>query len=158
MWAKSFLKAKYNLINYFPKLDLFNLSFSNDSFCKHCVQNMENCQSEIDNVRKQLENVVAEMNLKKLIVDKTKEEVSVLCRLVTEFESEKKVVPQSLQRNFHQKYLKLRLFQTDFRKLQEIQSKVMHQYSDLLVKLCELKGWRTDVMEFSDSSDSDSSD
>ena len=119
---------------------------------------MENCQREIDNVRKQLENVVAEMNLKKLIVDKTKEEVSVLCRLVTEFESEKKVVPQSLQRNFHQKYLKLRLFQTDFRKLQEIQSKVMHQYSDLLVKLCELKGWRTDVMEFPDSSDSDSSD
>ena len=51
---------------------------------------MENCQCEIDNVRKQLENVVAEMNLKKLIVDKTKEEVSVLCRLVTELESEKK--------------------------------------------------------------------
>ena len=119
---------------------------------------MENCQREIDNVRKQLENVVAEMNLKKLIVDKTKEEVSVLCRLVTKFESEKKVVPQSLQRNFHQKYLKLRLFQTDFRKLQEIQSKVRHQYSDLLSKLCELKGWRTDVMEFPDSSDSDSSD
>ena len=119
---------------------------------------MENCQREIDNVRKQLENVMAEMNLKKLIVDKTKEEVSVLCRLVTELESEKKVVPQSLQRNFHQKYLKLRLFQTDFRKLQEIQSKVRHQYSDLLVKLCELKGWRTDVMEFPDSSDSDSSD
>lgn len=119
---------------------------------------MENCQLEIENVRKQLKNLQAQMDLMKLMIDKTKEEVSVLCRLVTEFESEKIVVPQSLQRNFHQKYLKLRLFQTDFRKLHETQDKVRHQYRDLLVKLSELKGWRIDFMEFSDSSDSDSSD